>query len=57
MFHYIIATFVGGQPWQSPVGALNPEQACNYLGKEGGELVSTAVHGDTLLLFFKHSQV
>jgi hypothetical protein len=56
MFSYVIATFNGGQCWQSPIGALTPEQACNYLGKQGGELVSTAVHGDTLLLFFKHAQ-
>jgi hypothetical protein len=56
MFSYRIVTFSGGAPWQSPIGPLNPEQACNYLGKEGGELVSTAVHGDTLLLFFKHNQ-
>jgi hypothetical protein len=56
MFNYVIASFTGGQPWQSPVGALNPAEACNYLGQQGGELVSTAVHGDTLLLFFKHSQ-
>jgi hypothetical protein len=56
MYSYKIIAFKEGAPWQSPVGALNPDEACNYLGQQGGELVSTVVHGDTLLLFFKHTQ-
>ncbi len=57
MFTYKVIAFIGTMPWQSPEGyQLNPEQACNYWGSKGGELVSTAVHGDTLLLFIKHRE-